>query len=131
MAVRILIYEKDVCFRKALSKQIAATEGYALLGSFADTDDLEGQLTRFYPDVVLMDVELTGANQNAATARLQRRFPHIDLLLLIRDDLDDRVIDAIGAGASGYLLKKLPQERILRAIRGIYETGGPGPDGIS
>ena len=119
MAVRILVYEKDSYFRKELTAQLATLEGYALLGSFSDTKELENQFRRFHPHVVLMDVELAVEQGKAVTIWLQQEFPQVDVLLT-SEDLDERVLAGISAGASGYLLKKKPTERILRAIFEVY-----------
>ncbi|RCR68901.1 response regulator [Larkinella punicea] len=121
MAVRIVIYERDCGFRKALSSQIAVTAGYVLLGAFSDTIELENQLRGLNPQVILLDIELSMELGKTANGQLHREFPEVDVLLLTSDDLDERVMEGICAGASGYLLKKIPPDRILRAICEIYD----------
>lgn len=125
MVVRMLIFEKDLGFRNALSAQIANTEGYWLLGAFADTRKAEKQLRRLKPHLILLDVDLLAEYRTTVRARKVRALPPVDLLILTRDDLDERVLEAIGAGASGYLLKKIPPERILNAIRAVYDASLP------
>jgi DNA-binding NarL/FixJ family response regulator len=70
------------------------------------------------PDLVLMDLKMPGVNGIEATRRIRAHFPGIKVLVLTTYDDDEWVFDAIRAGASGYLLKDTPREKIVEAIRG-------------
>ncbi|MFC5408372.1 response regulator [Larkinella bovis] len=120
MDVRILVYEKEARFRQALTTQLASTAGYAVLGAYESTKELEAQVQGLQPHLVLLDIELL-TERAAARPRpfLWKDLP-LERFIVLSDDLDERVIDAIGAGMSGYLLKKMPPPRILGAIREIY-----------
>jgi DNA-binding NarL/FixJ family response regulator len=71
-----------------------------------------------HPDLVLMDLKMPGTNGIEATRQIRARFPNIKVLVLTTYDDDEWVFDAIRAGASGYLLKDTPREKIIEAIRG-------------
>jgi DNA-binding NarL/FixJ family response regulator len=70
------------------------------------------------PDLVLMDLKMPGMNGVEATRRIRELAPQIKVLVLTTFDDDEWVMDAIRAGASGYLLKDTPREKVIEAIRG-------------
>lgn len=125
MAIRTVIFEDNLPLREALSFLIDATEGYELTGAFADCLTAEKQVGTLQPDVVLMDIDLPGRSGIDAVRSLRERYSHVDVLMLTVFDDDERVFDAIRAGATGYLLKKTPPARILEAIQEVYDGGAP------
>ncbi|RJP51423.1 MAG: DNA-binding response regulator, partial [Anaerolineaceae bacterium] len=68
-----------------------------------------------------MDLKMPGVNGIEATRRIRAKFPEIKILVLTTYDEDEWVFDAIRAGASGYLLKDTPRQKIVEAIRGTME----------
>lgn len=131
MAVRISIYEDNQSLRDALSLLVQTTDEFELAGAYGDCLQLEQQIATDRPDVVLMDIDLPGISGIEATLRMHRKFPATDVLILTVFDDDDRVFEAISAGATGYLLKKTPPARILEAIQEVYEGGAPMSPGIA
>jgi DNA-binding NarL/FixJ family response regulator len=69
-------------------------------------------------DLVLMDLKMPGINGVEATRRIRALYPEVKVLVLTTFDDDEWVFDAIRAGASGYLLKDTPREKVIEAIRG-------------
>ena len=69
-----------------------------------------------HPDLVLMDIKMPEMNGVQATKLIHERFPQVRVLVLTTYDEDDWVIDAVRAGAAGYLLKDTPQEALIEAI---------------
>lgn len=131
MAIRISIYEDNESLRDALSLLVQTTADFELVGAYGDCLSLQQQIATNRPHVVLMDIDLPGMSGIEATLRLHRQFPETDVLILTVFDDDDRVFDAIRAGASGYLLKKTAPVRILAAIQEVYEGGAPMSPGIA
>ncbi|MEZ0610195.1 response regulator [Fibrella sp. WM1] len=125
MAVRTAIFEDNMPLREALSFLIEATDGFELSGAFGDCLSAEKQIGTLQPDVVLMDIDLPGRSGIDAVRSLHERYSHVDVLMLTVFDDDDRVFEAIRAGATGYLLKKTPPARILEAIQEVYDGGAP------
>jgi DNA-binding NarL/FixJ family response regulator len=125
MAVRTVIFEDNQPLREALCFLIEATPGYELAGAFGDCLQAEKHVGTLQPDVVLMDIDLPGRSGIDAVRSLHDRYSHVDVLMLTVFDDDDRVFEAIRAGATGYLLKKTPPARILEAIQEVYDGGAP------
>lgn len=73
-------------------------------------------LTREPPDVVLMDLEMPEMDGVEATAEFARRWPEVAVVMLTVFDDDARVLDALDAGATGYLVKETPIETIVAAV---------------
>jgi DNA-binding NarL/FixJ family response regulator len=86
---------------------------------------LEVLKTQFAPEVVLMDIGLPGLSGIEGVRRIKDISPATDVLMLTIHEEDDKVFEAICAGANGYLLKSLGQEELLQAIRGVMAGGAP------
>jgi DNA-binding NarL/FixJ family response regulator len=77
------------------------------------------------PDVTLVDIGLPGMSGIEGTRLLKARFPSMQIVILTIYDDDDRIFQALCAGASGYLLKNTPAERLIEAIRDVARGGSP------
>lgn len=131
MPIRVCLYEDNQPLRDALSLLIQTTEAFDLVGAFGDCQQVESQMAALRPHVVLMDIDLPGMSGIEATLRIRRQFPVTDILIVTVFEDDDRVFEAIRAGATGYILKKTPPVRILAAIEEVYEGGAPMSPGIA
>lgn len=123
--IRTLIYEDNSSLRGALAALIGGSDGYELSGAFDHCMGVVEQVAILQPDVVLMDIDLPGMSGIEGIARMKKAHPHVEALMLTIFDEDDKVFQAICAGASGYLLKKTPPARILEALREVTEGGAP------
>lgn len=126
MPIRTIIYEDNAGLRGALAALIGGTEGFELCGAFESCDRVVADAGALKPDVVLMDIELLGSmNGIEGVARLKNAFPHIEALMLTIFDDDERIMNALLAGANGYLLKKTSPAKIIEAIKETLEGGAP------
>jgi DNA-binding NarL/FixJ family response regulator len=128
--VRVAIVEDQAEIREGLRLLIEDAEGYSCPSSFGSTEEIlralpSGTPSVALPDVVLMDLGLPGASGMEATRKLKERFAQIVVVVLTVYEDDERIFDAICAGASGYLLKKTPPERLLEGIREAATGGAP------
>lgn len=125
MPIKIVLYEDNTGLREALVILIGGTEGYDIVGAFENCNDIVAQMETLRPEVVLMDIDMPGTNGIEGVRLLKKHHPEIDVLMLTVFDDDDRVLEAILAGANGYLLKKTPPARLLEALQEVKEGGAP------
>lgn len=123
--LKLLLYEDNDLLRESISSMVHAKEGMELLGAFGDANELESQIKLFQPELILMDIEMPGRNGIVATRILKKKHPRILVLILTVFDDADNVLQAIRAGASGYLLKKHIASRLFGAISEILDGGAP------
>ena len=83
------------------------------------------QIGRNLPDVALIDIGLPGMSGIEGTRLLKERYPNVLLLILTVYDDDDRIFEALCAGACGYLLKKTPSARLLESLTEAMDGGAP------
>ena len=84
-----------------------------------------------FPDVVLMDINMPGADGIVGLKKIKQQFPHINVLMQTVFDESDKIFECIKNGASGYILKKDPPEKILIAIQEVYDGGAVMNPGIA
>src|SRR6185503_19612033 len=94
-----------------------------LTGSFADTQRLLPRIEALRPDVVLMDINIPVMNGIEAAMLIKEKFPEIQLCMQTVFEDEDKVFASLCAGASGYILKNSPADKILQAIREVAEGG--------
>ena len=123
--VNVAIVEDERKFRDAVTMLIEGTEGFRCSGSYRSMEEALEKIGRDLPDVVLMDIGLPGMSGIEGTRRLKERFPKLILLAHTVYDDDERIFDALCAGASGYLLKKTPPARLLEGLQEAAKGGAP------
>ena len=121
MPIRIAIYEDNAALRDSLSVLLSGIEQFALVGAFGDCQNIEKEVPQLDPDVILMDIDMPGRSGIEGTFLAKKANPATEVLMLTVFDDNDKVFQAICAGASGYLLKKTPPSKILEAIEDIYK----------
>ena len=123
--MKVVIYEDNNDLRGALAALIGGTDGYELTGAFDNCVNVVSQVAVLKPDVVVMDIDMPGMSGIEGVVHLKKAHPQVEALMLTVFDDDERVFQAVCAGASGYLLKKTPPARILEALREVTEGGAP------
>jgi len=125
MPIKISLYEDNTALREALEILIKGIHNYQLVGAYGDCLQIEKHLKTREADVILMDIDLPGRSGIEAAYIVKKLSPATEVLMLTVFDEDDKVFQAICAGASGYLLKKTPPSKILEAIEEVYNGGAP------
>ncbi|GAA3739892.1 response regulator transcription factor [Plantactinospora mayteni] len=117
--VRVIVVDDDPLVRTALTMMLDGAPGISVVGTLADGDEVPGAVDRHGVDVALMDIRMPRVNGILATRRLRARHNPPEVIMLTTFDTDDHVVRALRAGASGFLLKDTPPERIVDAIRKV------------
>lgn len=115
----MLIADDQAMVRQGFGALLAAQPDISVIGDAPDGKVAVAETARLRPDVVLMDVRMPEMNGlDAARAILSAGFdPPVRVLMLTTFDIDDYVYEALGLGASGFLLKDAPAEELVRAVR--------------
>ncbi len=120
--VRVLVVDDHPVVRTGLVALLQTDPGLQVVGEAADGAEVPAAVRRLTaegtpPDVVLMDLRMPQVDGATATAALLREAPGTAVLVLTTYDTDSDIVRAIEAGASGYLLKDVPRERLLEGVR--------------
>jgi DNA-binding NarL/FixJ family response regulator len=124
-SILVAIIEDEHEIRDGLALLIGETEGFHCCGSYRSMEDALAGIGDELPQVVLVDIGLPGMSGIEGIRRLKERHPEMNLLVLTVYDDDDRIFDALCAGATGYLLKKTPPDRLLESLREAVAGGSP------
>jgi DNA-binding NarL/FixJ family response regulator len=121
MSITVLTADHQPLMRSALRMCLAAEPDLELLGEAADGQEAVELAHRLRPDVILVDIRMPKLDGIAVTRRLVAELPTTKVLVLTTFDLDDYIVQALRAGASGFLLKDASAEEIVHAIRVIAD----------
>jgi DNA-binding NarL/FixJ family response regulator len=115
--VRILLADDHALVREGLRQLLADEPGFEIAGEAADAAEAVEAATRLEPDVVLLDILMPGGSGIEALRRIRRRSPGVRVVMLTSVAEERAVVEAIQAGAAGYLLKDVSRAELVRAIR--------------
>ncbi|WP_339311822.1 response regulator transcription factor [Paenibacillus sp. FSL M7-0896] len=121
--IRVLIVDDDSFIRESLKVLIGLDAGIEVAGTAGDGREalsLLGELPGG-ADVVLMDIRMPGCDGVEGTRMIKEAYPAVAVLMLTTFDDDEYIIEALRAGASGYLLKNIPPDRIIQGIKTVHE----------
>jgi DNA-binding NarL/FixJ family response regulator len=116
-STRVAIIEDRREIREGLQMLINGTDSYRCTGTYRSMEEALSGIGSDVPDVVLVDIGLPGMSGIEGIALLKARYPDLLLLMLTVYDDDDRIFDALCAGACGYLLKRTPPARLLEYLK--------------
>jgi DNA-binding NarL/FixJ family response regulator len=123
--IRVLIVDDHAIVRTGLAQLLDTTDDLELAGATGDGAEAVSLAAELKPDVVLMDLSMPGTDGVTATARIVAQDPAAHVLVLTSFSDQARILDALQAGAEGYLLKHSEPEVILAGIREVVAGGSP------
>lgn len=123
--IKTAIVEDMRDIREGLTTLINFTAGFSCTGSYRSMEEAIPKISASVPDVLLSDIGLPGMDGIEGIGILKGKFPAMTVLMLTVYDDDERIFDALCAGASGYLLKRTPPAKLLENIREAVSGGAP------
>jgi DNA-binding NarL/FixJ family response regulator len=124
--ISVCIVDDNNELRSALQEIISMSEGYKCTGTMSTASDAIRKLPLIKPDVVLMDINLGGSESGIDCVReLKPRMPATNFMMCTVYEEDEKIFEALNAGASGYILKKTAPNKLLESIRELFEGGAP------
>lgn len=123
--IRVVVVDDHVVVRSGLEQLLATTDDIQLVGMASNGLEAIDLVADTDPDVVLMDLSMPELDGVEATRRISERFPRSRVLVLTSFSDQTRILDALTAGADGYLLKHAEPDEIAAGIRSVFEGGSP------
>jgi DNA-binding NarL/FixJ family response regulator len=123
--IRVLLCDDHAVVREGLARLLETTEGIEVAGTAADGEEAVAATLALRPDVVMMDLAMPNLYGVAATRRISAEAPDVRVVVLTSFADNTRILDAIDAGARGYLLKDSEAPEVVRAIRAAARGEAP------
>jgi DNA-binding NarL/FixJ family response regulator len=111
--------------RQALERLIRQSEKFYLAGSFNNAELAEKNVPLQPPDIVIMDINLPGISGIECVKRIKEKCNDTQFIMFTIYEEDEKVFEALKAGAHGYLLKKTSKEKLLEALEELHNGGSP------
>jgi DNA-binding NarL/FixJ family response regulator len=125
MPLSVLIFEDNPLLRESISSLITLKEDWQLKGAYENVLSVREHLIEHKPDLILMDIDMPGMSGIEAVAQLRSLNATIPIIMLTVFDDNAHVLEAIRAGASGYLLKKHLSTKLFDSIEDVLSGGAP------
>lgn len=123
--IKVCIVEDNQFIKLALEQIIANAEGYDMVGSFASGELAVEGIPQILPDVVLMDINMGKMNGIEAVQILKEKCPDVLFMMCTVYEDDEKIFEALSAGANGYILKKTKPADLLLALKDLFHGGAP------
>jgi len=121
--IRIFLTDDHTLFRQGIRTLIGSESDMEVVGEASNAVDAIAQSAEAKPDVVLMDIGMTGLSSFEATRQIRKNRPETKLLFLTMYDDEDYLVECMESGAAGYVLKDSPAAQLLNAIREVHRGG--------
>jgi len=119
--IRVLVVDDHRLFREGLVTLLKDTEDIEVVGDAQNGKDAMIQVRELNPDVTLMDLEMPEMNGVEAIRLISHKFPHMKILVLTSYEDDEHIYQAMVSGASGYVVKRVNRDELIKIIKSTYE----------
>jgi len=121
--IRLVIYDDNQQRCDSLKALLSLTEGMKCVANFPDCSHVLNDMEQYYPDVVLMDIEMPGGDGISGVSIIKNKFPNIRIIMQTVFEDDEKIFASLKAGAEGYILKTASAEKITQSIEEVYQGG--------
>jgi DNA-binding NarL/FixJ family response regulator len=121
--IRVAIFEDNPIMMDAYRSILNGSPGYRCTGSFTSCNNWKHDIEKSSPDVILMDIEMTGINGIKATGLIKKEFPEVKILIQTVFEDDEKIFEALCKGANGYILKNTSPVKMLEAVTDVQNGG--------
>jgi DNA-binding NarL/FixJ family response regulator len=123
--IKVILFDDNNRIRDSLELLFSSHPDFEWGGAFADATEALDQIDIHSPDVVLMDIDMPNISGIEATRNIKKKFPGQVIVILTMFDDDDKVFDAICAGAAGYLVKNESLSQLIDGVKQAHAGGAP------
>lgn len=127
----IALVEDDEALRETLAEILSASPSWKLVATYPSAEEALAAMSAGCPQIVLMDIQLPGISGIECVSRLKVLHPAALVMMVTVYDNNDRIFDALAAGASGYLLKRDAPTKLLEALDDLIAGGSPMSSAIA
>ncbi|HWT24950.1 MAG TPA: response regulator transcription factor [Solirubrobacteraceae bacterium] len=123
--IRVLIVDDHPLVRAGIAQLLESTDDITVVGQASDGEEGLAAVAELQPDLVLMDLSMPGMDGRTATRRIREEHPKVRVVVLSSYSERTDVLEALDAGAAGYLLKDAPPEELLAGVRSAARDESP------
>jgi DNA-binding NarL/FixJ family response regulator len=131
MPIKVSIVEDLAEVRKGLAELVSSDRELSVIGSFGDAESAVDKLPKLQADIVIMDINLPGMSGIDCIRSVKEKCPDTQFMMFTVYENDEKVLQALQAGATGYLLKRTEPQRILESIKELNQGGSPMSSNIA
>lgn len=122
---KIVIIEDDETIRDGYTYLINNTSPYQVVNGYASFDLAKNKIIRDNPDVIILDIQMSGTNGIDAIPLLRKLLPEVHIIMLTVHETEKIILEALANGAAGYFTKNTPSVKVIEAIKEVMQGGGP------
>ena len=123
--IRIIIAEDLQEIREGLVQVLTRQDDFVVVAAFSNGQEAMPGIIESQPDIVIMDINMPGISGIDCIREIRDECPDTQFMIFTIYENDEKIVDALAAGASGYLLKKTPPEKMIEAIIELHHGGSP------
>ena len=125
MSISLAIVEDLAEVREGLKQFISLNPEFTILGTFQTAEEAMHKLPQLNPDIVIMDINLPGMSGIECIRQVKKKIPRTQFMMFTVYENDEKVFEALKAGASGYLLKNTGLLQLIEALKELHNGGSP------
>jgi two-component system nitrate/nitrite response regulator NarL len=133
--INVMLVEDSAAYRKAIARSLGVEPDIELVSEFGTAEialrSLQDSAEQIVPDVILLDLNLPGMSGLEAIPWIKKYAPKTEIIVLTQSDRESDVMQAVSAGASGYLLKSTTRDQLEDSIRTVVEGGSTLDSGVA